>query len=143
MSSKRAARNKTSSGRHTSAVGKTSRYFQSPLKEEVNSEDDFEMGTAAAPVVQESNKKPEEEEGDDDDDSEDDDDWEEVEGKCGKFRDFISVSLWLEANVKTLGFLSVCDSELAGPLGPVEPPEPVLPSQPVEIEIETAEVRKR
>ncbi|MEQ2239180.1 hypothetical protein ILYODFUR_001893 [Ilyodon furcidens] len=33
--------------------------------------------------------------------------------------------------------------ELAGPLGPVEPPEPVLPSQPVEIEIETAEVKKQ
>jgi len=34
-------------------------------------------------------------------------------------------------------------SELAEPLGPVEPPEPTLPSQPVEIEIETAEVRKQ
>uniref|UniRef100_A0A8C4GH74 Xeroderma pigmentosum, complementation group C n=1 Tax=Dicentrarchus labrax TaxID=13489 RepID=A0A8C4GH74_DICLA len=33
--------------------------------------------------------------------------------------------------------------ELMEPLGPVEPPEPVLPSQPVEIEIETPEVRKK
>ncbi|KAM8831141.1 DNA repair protein complementing XP-C cells [Synchiropus picturatus] len=33
--------------------------------------------------------------------------------------------------------------ELAGPLAPVEPPDVALPSQPVEIEIETAEVRKR
>ncbi|XP_029292232.1 DNA repair protein complementing XP-C cells isoform X2 [Cottoperca gobio] len=33
--------------------------------------------------------------------------------------------------------------ELSGPLGPVEPPEPVLPTQPVEIEIETPEVRKK
>ncbi|XP_068452981.1 DNA repair protein complementing XP-C cells [Clinocottus analis] len=33
--------------------------------------------------------------------------------------------------------------ELSGPLGSVEPPEPVLPSQPVEIEIETPEVRKK
>ncbi|KAF3696646.1 DNA repair protein complementing XP-C cells [Channa argus] len=33
--------------------------------------------------------------------------------------------------------------ELAEPLGPVEPSEPELPSQPVEIEIETPEVRKK
>ncbi|XP_044068320.1 DNA repair protein complementing XP-C cells [Siniperca chuatsi] len=33
--------------------------------------------------------------------------------------------------------------ELAELLGPDEPPEPVLPSQPVEIEIETPEVRKK
>ncbi|KAM9785666.1 DNA repair protein complementing XP-C cells [Neosynchiropus ocellatus] len=33
--------------------------------------------------------------------------------------------------------------ELAGPLVPVEPPDVALPSQPVEIEIETPEVRKR
>lgn len=111
LSSKRAARSKASSGSNTSADDKTSRYFQSPLKEEVNSEDDFEMGTAAPPVAKETTEK-QEEEGDDDDDSEDEDDWEEVE-------------------------------ELAEPLGPVEPPEPVLPSQPVEIEIETAEVRKQ
>ncbi|XP_075993523.1 DNA repair protein complementing XP-C cells [Genypterus blacodes] len=33
--------------------------------------------------------------------------------------------------------------ELEGPLGPVEPSEPVLPSEPLQIEIETPEVRKR
>ncbi|XP_076598107.1 DNA repair protein complementing XP-C cells [Chaetodon auriga] len=33
--------------------------------------------------------------------------------------------------------------ELTGPLGSGEPPEPVLPSQPVEIEIETPEVRRK
>lgn len=37
----------------------------------------------------------------------------------------------------------LCGSELAEPLGLVEPSEPVLPSQPVEIEIETPEIRKR
>lgn len=43
--------------------------------------------------------------------------------------------------VKIMLFL--CGSELAEPLGPVEPSELVLPSQPVEIEIETPEIRKR
>ncbi|XP_038149783.1 DNA repair protein complementing XP-C cells isoform X1 [Cyprinodon tularosa] len=116
LSSKRSAGKKSSSTTDASADGKTSKYFQSPLKEEVNSEDDFDMDTTAPPVakVKESIKKPEEEEKqeEDDDDSEDEDDWEEVE-------------------------------ELDEPLGPVEPPEPILPSQPVEIEIETAEVRKQ
>ena len=37
----------------------------------------------------------------------------------------------------------VCLSELDEPLGPAEELEPVLPSQPVEIEIETPEVRKK
>lgn len=37
----------------------------------------------------------------------------------------------------------LCCSELMEPLGPVEPPEPVLPSQTLEIEIETPEVRKK
>lgn len=93
LSSKRAARSKASSGSNTSADDKTSRYFQSPLKEEVNSEDDFEMGTAAPPVAKESTEKQEEE--GDDDDSEDEDDWEEVEGKCGKCRDFmVSADGW-------------------------------------------------
>ncbi|XP_035991059.1 DNA repair protein complementing XP-C cells isoform X1 [Fundulus heteroclitus] len=114
LSSKRAARNKSSST--PNADGRTSKYFLSALGEQVNSEDDFDTGTAAPPVVKESVQKPVEDEEekmeDDDDDSEDEDEWEEVE-------------------------------ELAEPLGPVEPPEPVLPSQPVEIEIETAEVRKQ
>ncbi|XP_035991066.1 DNA repair protein complementing XP-C cells isoform X2 [Fundulus heteroclitus] len=87
LSSKRAARNKSSST--PNADGRT-------IKESVQK-----------PVEDEEEKME-----DDDDDSEDEDEWEEVE-------------------------------ELAEPLGPVEPPEPVLPSQPVEIEIETAEVRKQ
>eukprot|EP00064_Thunnus_orientalis_P020862 superscaffoldBa00005992_g21012 len=37
----------------------------------------------------------------------------------------------------------ILSAELAEPLGPVEPAEPVLPSQPVEIEIESPEVRKK
>ncbi|XP_005800235.1 DNA repair protein complementing XP-C cells [Xiphophorus maculatus] len=115
LSSKRAAQNKSSSTTIISADSKTSKYFQSLPKEEVNSEDDFEMPTAAPAAVKKSTKKPEEEEEkeeEEEDDSEDEDDWEEVE-------------------------------ELAEPLGPAETPEPVLSPQPVEIEIETAEVRKQ
>ncbi|KAM4737805.1 DNA repair protein complementing XP-C cells isoform 2-T2 [Anableps anableps] len=69
------------------------------------------------PVVKESTKKPEEEEEKEEEDDDDDDSEDEDD--------------WEEVE------------ELAEPLGPVEPPEPVLPSQPVEIEIETAEVRKQ
>ncbi|XP_042347792.1 DNA repair protein complementing XP-C cells [Plectropomus leopardus] len=112
-STKRAAENATSTT-STTAV-KTSKYFQSPVKEEgADSEEDFDMVTSPPHVVTVNVKKTEkeEEEEDEDDSEEDEDDWEEVE-------------------------------ELSEPLGPVEPPEPVLPSQPVEIEIETPEVRKR
>ncbi|XP_041860679.1 DNA repair protein complementing XP-C cells [Melanotaenia boesemani] len=114
MSSKRPARNSTSSKSSMNSDVKTSKYFESPIKVEVDSEDDFDMVTSAPLLVEANTKKLEKEEQEemDDDDSEDEDDWEEVE-------------------------------ELAEPLGPVEPPEPVLPSQPVEIEIETAEVRKQ
>ncbi|KAK2851147.1 hypothetical protein Q5P01_007423 [Channa striata] len=109
-STKRAAGN-TSSTRTTAA--KTSKYFQSPVKEEENdSEDDFDMVTSAAPAVIESAKRLEKTEVEGEDSEDDEDDWEEVE-------------------------------ELAEPLGPVEPSEPVLPSQPLEIEIETPEVRKK
>ncbi|MED6279416.1 hypothetical protein CHARACLAT_000659 [Characodon lateralis] len=66
-------------------------------------------------TIKESAKKPEEEEKKMEDDNDDSEDEDE----------------WEEVE------------ELAGPLGPVEPPEPVLPSQPVEIEIETAEVKKQ
>ncbi|XP_007577479.1 DNA repair protein complementing XP-C cells [Poecilia formosa] len=114
-SSKRAAQNKTSSATNTSAHSKTSKYFQSPPKEEVNSDDDFEMPTAAPPVVKKSTKKPEEEEEKEEEEEDDSEDEDD----------------WEEME------------ELAEPLGPAETPEPVLPSQPVEIEIETAEVRKQ
>ncbi|XP_017266668.1 DNA repair protein complementing XP-C cells [Kryptolebias marmoratus] len=109
LSSKRAAESNSASSANTRTGVKSSKYFSSPVKEEVESEDDFDMVTSAPPVVDVSAKK---EDGEEEDESEDEDDWEEVE-------------------------------ELAEPLGPVEPPEPVLPSQPVEIEIETAEVRKQ
>ncbi|XP_054904591.1 DNA repair protein complementing XP-C cells isoform X2 [Poeciliopsis prolifica] len=114
LSSRRAAQNKSSSTTKTTADSRTSKYFQSLPTEEANSEDDFEMLTAAPATLKKSTKKPEEEDEkeEEDDDSEDEDDWEEVE-------------------------------ELAEPLDPDETPEPVLPSQPVEIEIETAEVRKQ
>ncbi|KAF7645469.1 hypothetical protein LDENG_00203940, partial [Lucifuga dentata] len=89
----------------------TSQYFQSPLKEDHDSEDDFDVVTTATNRVTKDAVKPVKDE-EDEDSEEDEDDWEEVE-------------------------------ELAEPLGPVEPPEPVLPSQPLQIEIETPEVRKR
>lgn len=78
MSSKRAAENNSSCA-NTSTDAKTSKYFQSPLKQEVDSGDDFNMDTSAPPVVDASPKKLEKEE--EEDDSEDEDDWEEVEGK--------------------------------------------------------------
>nr|XP_046253125.1 DNA repair protein complementing XP-C cells isoform X1 [Scatophagus argus] len=112
-SSTRAARS-TSSNTFTDV--KTSKYFQSPVKEEeADSEDDFDMLTSPprlGTVNAKKREKEEEEEEEEEDSEEDEDDWEEVE-------------------------------ELTEPLGPVEPPEPVLPSQSVEIEIETPEVRKK
>ncbi|XP_023144959.2 DNA repair protein complementing XP-C cells isoform X1 [Amphiprion ocellaris] len=110
LSSKRAPEQTSSSKSSTSSAVKTSKYFQSPVKEEINSEEDFDMETSPPPPM--FKKKPEIKEEEEEDSEEDEDDWEEVE-------------------------------ELAEPLGPVEPSEPVLPSQPVEIEIETPEVRKR
>ncbi|XP_012775312.1 DNA repair protein complementing XP-C cells isoform X2 [Maylandia zebra] len=111
--SKRAAGNKLSSQSDTSSAVNTSKYFESPIMEENDSEDDFDMVTSP-PRLKVNTKKPEKEEEEEGEDSEeeDEDDWEEVE-------------------------------ELAEPLGPLEPLEPVLPSEPVEIEIETPEVRKR
>ncbi|XP_039903579.1 DNA repair protein complementing XP-C cells isoform X2 [Simochromis diagramma] len=110
--SKRAAGNKLSSQSDTSSAVNTSKYFESPIMEENDSEDDFDMVTSP-PRLKVNTKKPEkEEEEGEDSEEEDEDDWEEVE-------------------------------ELAEPLGPLEPLEPVLPSEPVEIEIETPEVRKR
>lgn len=78
LSSKRAAE-KNSSSTNTSTDVKTSKYFQSPLKQEVDSEDDFDMDTSEPPVVDVSPNKPKKEE--EEEDSEDEDDWEEVEGK--------------------------------------------------------------
>ncbi|XP_051805318.1 DNA repair protein complementing XP-C cells isoform X2 [Acanthochromis polyacanthus] len=110
LSSKQALGQTSSSKSSTSSAVKTSKYFQSPVKEEIDSEEDFDMETSPPPpMFKKSAKKPEKEE---EEEEEEEDDWEEVE-------------------------------ELAEPLGPAEPPEPVLPSQPVEIEIETPEVRKR
>nr|XP_019945076.1 PREDICTED: DNA repair protein complementing XP-C cells [Paralichthys olivaceus] len=112
LSSKLVAKRNSPSKSTTSTTTdvNTSKYFQSPVKEEdIGSEDDFDMVTSPPPVVTVNAKKPEKEE---EDSEEDEDDWEEVE-------------------------------ELAEPLGPAEASEPVLPSQPVEIEIETPEVRKK
>ncbi|KAM9752682.1 DNA repair protein complementing XP-C cells [Menidia menidia] len=113
LPSKRAARKCSPSKSNPSSDAKTSKYFQSPVKEESDSENDFDMVTSPPPINKAKlSTKKSEEELEDDDESEDEDDWEEVE-------------------------------ELAEPMGPVEPPEPTLPSQPVEIEIETAEARKQ
>ncbi|XP_040917530.1 DNA repair protein complementing XP-C cells isoform X2 [Toxotes jaculatrix] len=119
QSSKAAAKtNSSSKSATTTSADRTSKYFQSPVKEEESdSEDDFDMVTSPPRVVTANAKKPvkeeeEEEEDDDDDSEEDEDDWEEVE-------------------------------ELAEPPDPAEPSDPLLPSQPVEIEIETPEVRKK
>ncbi|XP_013857223.1 DNA repair protein complementing XP-C cells [Austrofundulus limnaeus] len=77
FSSKRAA--KSSSSANVGTDVKTSKYFASPLKEEVDSEDDFNMVTSAPPVVNVSAKELAREEEKEEDDSEDGDDWEEVE----------------------------------------------------------------
>ncbi|KAM8863666.1 DNA repair protein complementing XP-C cells isoform 2-T2 [Spinachia spinachia] len=108
---------------------KMSKYFPSPVKEEQgDSEEDSDMVTSAASAVQRKAKETQKEEKEqqqqqqqqqqeesEEEEEEDDDDDDD----------------WEEVE------------ELSGPLGPVEPPEPVLPSQPVQIEIETAEVRKK
>lgn len=82
LSSKRGARSTSTSKPQTSSDVKTSKYFQSLMKEEIDSEDDFDRPTSA-PWVEVNSKKPEKEEveEEDDDDSEDEDDWEEVEGE--------------------------------------------------------------
>uniref|UniRef100_A0A3B4UWM5 Xeroderma pigmentosum, complementation group C n=1 Tax=Seriola dumerili TaxID=41447 RepID=A0A3B4UWM5_SERDU len=75
----------------TSTAAKTSKYFQSPVKQlEIDSEDEFDMVTSPPPVVKVNAKKPEREEKEEEeeeeeemeeDSEEDEDDWEEVEGK--------------------------------------------------------------
>ena len=82
-------------------TAKTSKYFQSPVKEEeTDSEDDFDMVTSPPPRVTVNAKKmekedEEEEEEEEDSEEDDDDDWEEVEGKCGisrkHYNTFLSV----------------------------------------------------
>uniref|UniRef100_A0A672G143 Xeroderma pigmentosum, complementation group C n=1 Tax=Salarias fasciatus TaxID=181472 RepID=A0A672G143_SALFA len=113
-SSNKSAGNTAASKSSDRSAGRASKYFQSPVSEERDSEEDFDMVTSAPPpaVKAEVEKQEEEEEEEEEDSEDDEDDWEEVE-------------------------------ELEEPLGPVEAPEPVLPSQPVEIEIETPEIRKK
>lgn len=69
----------------SSASTKTSKYFQSPVKEEdADSRDDFDMETSAPYVVTQNPEKTEEKEEyeeAEEDSEEDEDDWEEVEGK--------------------------------------------------------------
>ncbi|TMS16872.1 DNA repair protein complementing XP-C cells [Larimichthys crocea] len=83
-------------------------------EEEEDSEEDFDMLTS--PPRTWKAKKTEQEEEEEEEEEEDSDEDEDD---------------WEEVE------------ELTGPLGPVEPPDLVLPSQPVEIEIETPEVRKK
>lgn len=75
-------------GKTSSASTKTSKYFQSPLKEEdADSRDDFDMETSPPYVVKlnpektEEKEEKEEYEEAEEDSEEDEDDWEEVEGK--------------------------------------------------------------
>ncbi|XP_028266530.1 DNA repair protein complementing XP-C cells [Parambassis ranga] len=140
-SSKAAAGNTASLQSDTSTAVTTSKYFQSPPKEEPESEDDFDMVTSPRRLVKVNAKKPEKEE----EDSEEDFDMvtsprrlvkvnikkpeEEEEEEAGDSEE--DEDDWEEVE------------ELSEPLGPGDPPEPLLPSQPVEIEIETPEVRKK
>lgn len=81
--SKRAAGNKLSSQSDTGSAVNTSKYFESPIMEENDSEDDFDMVTSPPRLLKVNTKKPEkEEEVGEDSEEEDEDDWEEVEGKC-------------------------------------------------------------
>lgn len=93
--SKRAAGNKLSSQSDTSSAVNTSKYFESPIIEENDSEDDFDMVTSP-PRLKVNTKKPEkeeEEEEGEDSEEEDEDDWEEVEGKC-KIRNICNNTLF-------------------------------------------------
>ncbi|XP_040049241.2 DNA repair protein complementing XP-C cells [Gasterosteus aculeatus] len=98
----------------TAVAVKTSKYFPSPLKgEQADIEED--AVTSAATAVRGNIKETKREEKEQQDEESEEDDGDD----------------WEEVE------------ELSGPLGPVETPEPVLPSQPVQIEIETPEVRKK
>ncbi|KAL7399454.1 hypothetical protein ABVT39_024489 [Epinephelus coioides] len=143
-STKRAARNVSSTPSTPTTAVKTSKYFQSPVTEE-DSEDDFDMVTSPARVVM-LNAKKTEKEVEEEEDSEDDFDMVTSPARV--------VMVKAKQAKKEEGEEEEEDSEddeddweeveeLSEPLGPVEPPEPVLPSQPVEIEIETPEVKKR
>ncbi|XP_017323869.1 DNA repair protein complementing XP-C cells isoform X1 [Ictalurus punctatus] len=109
-------RGQASKKAHKPTDEKKSKYFSEPFKEEP--EDIFEDSSMSLPessVLKSSDYKMKEEkkESDIESDESDDEDWEEVE-------------------------------ELAGPLAPTEADqEPAVPSQPVEIEIETAEARHK
>ncbi|TKS77279.1 DNA repair protein complementing XP-C cells [Collichthys lucidus] len=138
----------------TSTAVKTSKYFESPVKEEeTDGDDDFDMVTSpprarrgkAAKKTEKEEKKEEEEE-----DSEEDFDmltspprtWKakktEKEEEEGEEKEEEEEE---DSDEEEDDWEEV--EELTEPLGPVEPPDLVLPSQPVEIEIETPEVRKK
>uniref|UniRef100_A0A7N6C3Q6 Xeroderma pigmentosum, complementation group C n=1 Tax=Anabas testudineus TaxID=64144 RepID=A0A7N6C3Q6_ANATE len=112
-SAKRAGGNTSSTTAASTIAVKTSKYFQSPVKKEETDSEDDFDMVTSAAPVITVNAQKPEKEEEEDEDSEEDEDD------------------WEEVE------------ELAEPLGPVEPPEPALPSQPVEIEIETPEIRKR
>ncbi|XP_045913422.1 DNA repair protein complementing XP-C cells [Micropterus dolomieu] len=114
-STKRAAGNTTSTTSTPTLAVKTSKYFQSSLKKEETDIDSEDDFDMVTSEAPEAavNAEKTEKEQEEEEDSEEDADD------------------WEEVE------------ELAEQMGPVELPEPVLPSQPVEIEIETQEVRKR
>ncbi|XP_074538438.1 DNA repair protein complementing XP-C cells [Halichoeres trimaculatus] len=121
LSAKQAATN-TPSTKTSTTPARISKYFQSPVKEEEADSDDFDMETSIPPKFKLMNTKKTEKKEDEDEDEE-----KEVEGA----EDSEDEDDWEEVE------------ELDEPLGTSEPPEPALPSQPVEIEIETPEVRKQ
>ncbi|XP_037629601.1 DNA repair protein complementing XP-C cells [Sebastes umbrosus] len=112
-STKRAAGKASSKSPKTATAVKTSKYFLSPVKEEQTDSEDDFDMVTSPAPVVTMNAMKTAKEEEEEEDSEEDEDD------------------WEEVE------------ELSGPLGPVEPPEPVLPSQPVQIEIETPEVRKK
>ncbi|XP_035513017.1 DNA repair protein complementing XP-C cells isoform X1 [Morone saxatilis] len=97
----------------TTTVVKTSKYFQSPVKKEEEEESEEDFDMVTSAAGTNTVNAKKTAKEEEEGDSDEDEDD------------------WEEVE------------ELTEPLGPVELPEPILPSQPVEIEIETPEVRKK
>lgn len=89
-SKKQAERNEATTMTKSTTDFDTSEYFQSSVKaEEGDSEEDFDLGSSAAPSAGVNKKKAEKDAEGEEDSEEDEDDWEEVEG-----RSHVSSSCW-------------------------------------------------
>lgn len=87
-SKKQAVGNEATTMTKTAAESQTSEYFRSSVKEEeIDSEDDFDLGRS--PTARVNKKKVEKDAEGEEDSEEDEDDWEEVEG-----RSRITFSCW-------------------------------------------------